>query len=199
MKIHLNPNDDKEAIKKFLNGDEFAFESLIKKYTQLIYFFIFRHTNDHQLAEDLTQETFIKVWKKLRKFDIDKNFKNWLFKIAQNVTIDYFRKYKSKEVPFSFFEDKNGFNPIIEKTRDPQPLPDKILETKENQNYVRNLIAELPFVYQQIIYMHYELGLTFTEIAEILGKSVNTIKSWHRRALLKLRKIIVTKNAPNSL
>lgn len=190
-------DNDKELLKKYLNGDELAFEALVKKYTKLIYFFIFRQVKDPQLSEDLTQETFIKVWKNLRKFDFDKSFKTWIFKIAKNLTIDYFRKFKFKEIPFSFFEDEKGFNPVIERIRNPQPLPNQALETKEIKDYVKNLVFELPSTYQQIIYMHYELELSFNEIAEILDKSVNTVKSWHRRALLRLKKIIATKSAPN--
>lgn len=75
MNNKLNTNDDKELLKKYLNGDEFAFEILIKKYSRVIYFFIFHQTKDSQLSEDLTQETFIKVWKNIKKFNFDKSFK----------------------------------------------------------------------------------------------------------------------------
>lgn len=190
-------DDDHGLIKKYFEGDEFAFEILIKKYSQVIYFFIFRQVKDHQLSEDLTQETFIKAWKNLKEFDLDKSFKTWIFKIAKNVTIDYFRKFRHKEIPFSFFEDEKGFNPILEKLSSPQPLPDQILAVKETQTYVKNLISKLPLLYQEIIYMHYETGLTLKEIAEILNKPLNTVKSWHRRALLQLKKMILSKNAPN--
>lgn len=195
MNNDFNTNDDEVLLKNYLNGDELAFEALIKKYSRLIYFFIFYQTKDSQLSEDLTQETFIKAWKNIRKFDFDKSFRAWIFKIARNTTIDYFRKFRSKEIPFSFFEDEKGFNPVTEKLRDPQPLPNQVLELKEVKDYVKNLVSELPFNYQQIIYMHYELGLSLSEIAKILDKSVNTVKSWHQRALLRLKKALAAKNA----
>ncbi|MCX6789783.1 MAG: sigma-70 family RNA polymerase sigma factor, partial [Candidatus Gribaldobacteria bacterium] len=94
---------DNEIVKRHLKGDEEALEFLVRRYLKPIYSFVCRNVGDADVAEDITQETFVKMWKNLKKFDQQKNFKSWLFTIAKNSSIDFLRK--KKVTPLSFAEE----------------------------------------------------------------------------------------------
>ena len=87
--------NDKAIIYEYLKGDQRALEFLVKKYIKPIYSFVYRNVGDVEAAEDITQEVFIRVWKNIRRFDLNKDFKPWIFQIAKNASIDYLRKRKS--------------------------------------------------------------------------------------------------------
>jgi len=144
-----------------------------------------------QAAEDITQETFIKVWKKIKKYNPDKNFKTWLFTIARNTAIDWLRK--KRNLVFSNFENNEGENYLENELVDPNPLPDKILTQTEDQEFVEKLLQQLAPIYREVLILRYNNDLTFEEIAEILDKPLDTVKSQHRRALIILRKLIEQK------
>ena len=102
--------DDKQLIQKFLNGSDEAFEELVGRYLKPIYNFLYQFTRDADSLDDLTQETFIKVWKNIRKFDQSKTFRVWIYSIAKNTAYDFLKKKKT--VPFSFFENFEGDNKL---------------------------------------------------------------------------------------
>jgi len=89
---------DKKLIKQYLHGDEKSLGFLIKRYLKPIYNFVYRYVSEAASAEDITQETFVKVWKNLNKFDQRKHFKTWIFCLAKNTAIDFLRK--KKEIHF---------------------------------------------------------------------------------------------------
>jgi len=155
-----------------------SFEVLVKKYLKPIYSFVYRYVGNSQDAEDITQETFVKVWKNLKKFNPQKSFKTWIFSIAKNSAIDFLRKKKT--IPFS--------DEIIDTFADPAPfIPELSLST---------ILEKIPSEYRMILFLHYNDHFTFREIAEVLEESINTIKSRHRRGLIMLKKILFIKNAP---
>ena len=92
--------EDKILIQQYLKGDEKSLEILIARYLKPIYSFVYKNVGNPSEAEDITQEVFIKIWKNIKKFDQNKNFKPWIFQIAKNTSIDFLRKKKS--IPFSF-------------------------------------------------------------------------------------------------
>jgi RNA polymerase sigma-70 factor (ECF subfamily) len=146
--------------------------------------------NDRAIAEDLTQETFIKAWKSLSRFDAMKAFKPWLFSIARNTAIDYVRKKQ----PFSFssLEDEED-QAFTDSVTDPRPLPSSLLEHKDLGNQLAQALTHLSPVARSIVLMHETEDLTFQEIADALNEPLNTVKSRYRRALLLLQ----TKLTPN--
>lgn len=91
MSIAMNDN---EIIQEYLSGDEAAFSEIVKRHLKPVYNFIFRMVNDRDVTEDLTQITFVKAWKHLRRYDVRRNFRTWLFTIAKNTTFDYFKRKK---------------------------------------------------------------------------------------------------------
>jgi len=177
--------DDSQLIKRYLNGDARSLEFLIKKYLKPIYGFVFSYVKNGHEAEDITQETFVKVWKNLKKFKKEKNFKTWIFYIAKNTAIDYLRKKKA--VPFSAFENADGNNFIEETIPDIRPSADQIVYQNQIESQILKATEKLSADHRKVLFMRYRDFLSFKEIAGILGESINTIKSRYRRALLALK------------
>lgn len=183
----MEDQSDKQLISGYLAGEEALFAILVERYLTQVVNFINTIVANRQIAEELTQEAFVKAWKSLKKFDLEKNFKTWILAIAKNTAIDYLRKKKLKDWEVQSLDDEavNLLN-----LASPEPLPDEYFSRLELEIEVRKLVAELKPLERGIINLHYQEQLTFEEISEVLGLSVNTIKSLHRRLLIKLRKKI---------
>ena len=179
---------DEQLVTNYLKGDEEALEVLIKRYLKPIYSFTFRFVGNSQDAEDITQEVFVKVWRNLKKFDKNKKFKTWIFSIAKNTTTDFFRKKKA--IPFSEFKNKEGENVLIGTLADPAPLPNEVLEGAGIAQGLISAMEKLLPKYRIVLFLRYNDHFTFREVAEVLGESLNTVKSRHRRALIILRKLL---------
>jgi len=179
--------EDKQLVKEFLDGNDYSFEKLLGKYLKPVFNFVYQLTGDMTASEDLTQESFVKAWKNIKKFDTEKSFKTWIFTIAKNTAYDYFKKKKT--IPFSSFVDEEGNN-RLENMSDGNILPDEILERKDIARELDKKINEIPKHYRIILLLRYREDLSLQEIAGILGKPYNTIKSGHQRALEKLRKLL---------
>ena len=169
-------------------GDEKALEELIRRHLKSVFHFAYRYTRLAADAEDITQDVFLKVWKHLGRFHLEKNFKVWLLAITRNTALDFLKK--RKPLVFSDFESEAGENVLAQTIEDPAPLPHALLMQREFHEEFRELLGTLSADHQTVLLLHYEDELTFQEIAEVLGKPMNTIKSAHRRALLALRKKI---------
>lgn len=179
--------EDQQIITEYLKGNEAAFSLLVGKYTQPIFSFIFQLVGNQAVAEDLTQECFVKVWKNLSRYNQTASVKTWIYIIARNTAYDYLKK--KKEVTFSQFIDDEGNNPL-EAIDDENPLPDELMEKKDLAEQIEKKLQQLPANYRVLLLMHYREDFSLSEIALIFGKSYNTIKSQHHRALVSLRKIL---------
>ncbi len=187
------PERDNEIIAKILSGDEDATAEIVKIYLQPVYNFVYRLVNDRDTAEDLTQETFLKAWKNLKRFDRNKKFKTWLFTIAKNTAFDHLKK--KKEIPFSAFTDEEEDN-FLENIPDEEILPDEIMERSDLAEELDAILQKLPPHYRAILLLRYKEDLTLHEISEIEGEPYNTIKSRHQRGLAKLKTLINKINSP---
>ncbi len=180
---------DEKLIAGYLKGDEKSLEILIKRWLKPIYSFVFRYLGNSQEAEDITQEVFIKVWRNLKRFDPrriptnrdlrgrrNKKFKTWLFTIAKNASIDRLRK--KKVVSF----------PEVDYLADPALSVREIFEKREMAIMLNLAMEKLSSKYRQILSLRYKENFAFQEIADFLGKPLNTVKSRHRRAIIKLKK-----------
>ena len=140
------------------------------------------------MAEDAVQEVFIKVWRKIKKYDKKYKFKNWLYVIAKNTCLDYLKK--NKVVNFSdlnLADDNLFFEKLIKETL---ASPQAELEIAQAADLINGAIAKLPEKYKATIKLHYQGGYKFREIAAILKESIETVKSRNRRALKYLKKIL---------
>jgi RNA polymerase sigma-70 factor, ECF subfamily len=184
----MTPETDEQLVEKYLDGDDKSLEILFSRYLAPIYNFVARTIGNSGNADDITQETFIKTWKNLKKFDRAKIFKVWIFRIARNTAIDYFRK--NKEILFSDLDTgEDDFDPN-ENIADSEPLALGLIEKDEKMDEINRSIDKLPASSRMVIIMHYMEQLTFQEIADISGESINTIKSRNRRALKAIKKFI---------
>ncbi|MCX6718308.1 MAG: RNA polymerase sigma factor [Candidatus Staskawiczbacteria bacterium] len=177
--------EDKKLIQQYLKGDSSSLDFLIEKYLKTIYSFVYKNVGSPTDAEDITQEVFVKVWKNMKKFDQNKNFRPWIFQIAKNTSIDYLRKKKS--IPFSRFENEKGQNLLVDNIAE-KPL--NLLENLSDKKTIAVAMQNLTEKEQKIINLRHVEGLSFREIAETFEESVNTIKSRYRRTLSSLRKSI---------
>ena len=184
---------DEQLVTNYLKvkGDEKSFEILIKRYLKPIYSFVYRYVGSGEEAEDITQEVFVKMWRNLKRFNKNKSFKTWIFQIAKNTSLDFLKK--KKVIPFSDFENEEGENKLIETLVDPGPLPDEIFEIVDIAEKLNAAINQLAPQYRLVLFLRYNDHFTFREIAEILGESIDTIKTRHRRGITILRKLLKEK------
>jgi len=164
--------------------------TLVNRYVSLVYNLIVRLVGDRREAEDLTQETFMKMWKALSRFDTEKNFKTWIFAIARNTAIDYLRK--KKPILFSRLNSENdeGETRFEDNLADDAILADEAFDRKQSVGALEKAMQTLSLDERVIIILHESDEMTFEEIADVMSKPMNTIKSRYRRALQKLRGVI---------
>ena len=186
---------DQELVLNYISGDEGSLKILIERYIRPIYNFVYHLSRNVNDAEDITQETFVKVWKNLKKYNPKQSFKTWIFSIAKNTSIDWLRK--KRNLVFSDFDTEDGNNYIENTTRDENALQDELAIIAEDKKFLSEALKKLSLIYQSILVLRYSEELTFKEIGDILGKSLDTVKSQHRRALIQLKKTLENRNAPN--
>jgi RNA polymerase sigma-70 factor (ECF subfamily) len=182
-------DDDATLIAAFIRGDGDSFAALVDRHMSMVYKFIYRYVGNADAANDIVQDVFIKVWKNIKKFDPEKNFKTWLLTIAKNTALDSIKKKKA--VLFSKIEggetDLDAFlAPYVESV----DLPDELLQKKQTKEDLDRMLQKMSPSYRSVLLLRYTEHLKFREIAEVLQEPIDTIKSKHRRALIQLRKML---------
>ena len=169
-------------VEKSKKGDTQAFGGIYDALVKPVYRYIFYRV-DQDVAEDLTEETFLKVWQNLKKYKKGKNpFSSWVFKIAHNLICDHYRQHQTvAEIDDQIADTKNFSNPV------------HLTNIKLNQVKLRKAIMQLPENYQQIISLKYINELENVEIAAVVGKSEGAIRTIQSRALAQLRTILEKK------
>jgi RNA polymerase sigma-70 factor (ECF subfamily) len=169
----------------YRNGNEAAFNLLVDRYHSKVFTTIFLIVKDQDVAEDLLQDVFVKVLHTLNsdKYNEEGKFQPWVMRIAHNLAIDHFRK--AKRYPTILLEDgSNLFNSLsfAEDSSEEQRIKEETLV------WVRNLIDELPEAQKEVVIMRHYLDMSFQEIAEQTGVSINTALGRMRYALNHIRK-----------
>ncbi len=186
--LRLNSLNDNELVQRFINGDQESLETLIVRHKSRVYSYILLIVKNQELAEDIFQETFIKVIRSLKRGKYIENgkFVSWVLRISHNLIIDHFRKEKLKGTISNDSSDVDIFNSqkFSEETIEDQMVNSQILYE------VKHLVNELPEDQQQVIHMRHYMGLSFKEIAEQTDVSINTALGRMRYALINLRKLI---------
>jgi RNA polymerase sigma-70 factor (ECF subfamily) len=183
----LSDKTDEEIIELYKSGDKSVYKILMDRHIKGLYNFVTHFVGENN-ASDLTQETFIKAWKHLSRFNAEKaHFKTWLFTIAKNTALDFLRRKKT--LNFSDLEKNENDFSFSEMIEDESPLPDEVLQKLEDASFLNKLLKKLPVNYKTVLILHYQEEMTFDEIGRVLGKPLNTVKSYHRRALIELRKL----------
>lgn len=187
VSMFMHQKSDEQLVEEYLKGDEESFDFLIRKYLKPVYGFVYQYAGNVSDAEDIAQETFVRVWKNIKKFDINKKFKTWVFTIAKNAAVDFLRK--KKPMLFTELETEDGGN-IIDVIPDPAHLPSEIFDRDDLACMLEKAIDKIPLKYREVMILYYKEQLNFREIAEVSGEPLDTIKSRHRRGIIRLRDII---------
>ena len=185
--------NDEQLISAYLEGDDHSLTVLVDRYLNDAYNFAFKLTHDKNLAEDVTQGSFMKAWKSVRSFIPGNSFRSWLFRIVHNTSIDYLRK--TKEVPFSNFENSEGRNLLTETLADITPLQDELLSQAEDLKYLQTFLNQLNPKYHEVLTLRHTSNMTFDEIGKILKRPTYTVKSHYRRGVASLRRLLDTQTA----
>ncbi|RNC90178.1 MAG: sigma-70 family RNA polymerase sigma factor [Allomuricauda sp.] len=183
--------DDSVLVKNYIDGDEKALEILINRHNQRISSFIYSKVLDRDITEDIFQDTFIKVIKTLKRgsYSEEGKFLPWVMRIAHNLIIDHFRK--NKRMPK--FEGSDDFN-IFSVIKDDKMNAEKQLIKDQIDSDLSLLIEELPDDQKEVLIMRIYKDMSFKEISENTGVSINTALGRMRYALINLRKIVQRHN-----
>ena len=178
---------DRDLIRTYLRGDEYAFQILLTRHKNRIYTSIYMFVKDTDLANDIFQETFIKIIDTFRsgRYNEEGKFIQWALRISYNLCVDYFRKNKRRKV-ITPTDDFDIFN-MISASDDNQER-----HIIKNQTYqkVRQLVEALPSEQKEVILLRHYAELSFKEIAELTNVSINTALGRMRYALINIRKMI---------
>ncbi len=184
MSKRIGPQDS-ELIAQYRNGSEAAFDLLVDRYQSKVFTTIYLIVKDQEIAEDLLQDVFVKVVQTIHsdRYSEEGKFQPWLMRIAHNLAIDHFRK--AKRYPTILMDDgSNLFNSLqfAESSIEDHRVREETLEM------VKKLIEELPEAQKEVLVMRHYLDLSFQEIADQTGVSINTALGRMRYALIHLRK-----------
>jgi RNA polymerase sigma factor (sigma-70 family) len=171
--------EDLELVQKFLNSDtrNFAFNQLVRKYQQKVYWHVRKMVIDHDDANDLTQEVFIKIWKNLEKFRQDAQLYTWIYRIATNECLNFLSSKRRR-----FFLPLHDV--AAELTQKLDASPD--LEGDEIQRRLQKALLQLPDKQRLVFNMRYYDELKYEEISQILGTSVGALKASYHHAAKKI-------------
>jgi RNA polymerase sigma-70 factor (ECF subfamily) len=174
---------DSEPV-RLRRGDPDAFDALLARYQNRLYRYLVRLTANPAVAEDLFQETWLKVITRIHRYDERRPFEPWLFSVARNLAIDHLRKAS----PESLDEpSESGETRIARLGADEPGSLERLLE-RERRGLLERKLEELPALYREALSLRFEEEMTFEEIAEVLSAPVSTVKSRVQRALSTLRK-----------
>lgn len=166
--------------------DNRFFRELVSRYAGLVFNMTYRMTNNRELSEEITQDTFVKTYQHLAKFDTSKTFKPWLLRIASNTTISELRRRSNKQqssvVSMSALEE-DGWQ-LPDQVSDSQQV---VLERQLADSEILALLNTLDEKYRQVLVLRYLKDLSYEEVSESLGIPLNTVRTWIRRGLESLR------------
>jgi len=193
LNLALIQATDHDLIALAASGSEKAYRELLDRYQRPVFSLIYRMVRDRELAEDLAQETFIKVFNHIDSFNPKYKFSSWIFKIASNLTIDAIRK---KDLPTVSLDgsrnattsDEVEATRITVESRDENP--EEYLEAKELGQEIEEAIGKLRPEYRTAILLRHVEGRPYEEIAEIMGIPLGTVKTYIHRARGELKETL---------
>jgi RNA polymerase sigma-70 factor (ECF subfamily) len=178
---------DALLVKEYIAGNENALATLIRRHESKIFGFIYSKISDRDVSNDIFQDTFIKVIKtlKLNSYNEEGKFLPWVMRIAHNLIIDHFRK--SKKMPM--YRETEEFSIFSVMSDDSLTVENQIIAEQVEVD-VRRLVEELPLDQKEVLIMRMYQDMSFKEISETTGVSINTALGRMRYAIMNLRKII---------
>lgn len=178
---------DNGLVDAYINGDNKAFDELLKRHQDRLFLYIKRIVGDEDTANDIFQETFMKVITTIRqgKYVDTGKFSAWLMRIAHNLIIDSFRQKKSEKTVSSDIEEYNVLN---DASLSEPSIEDEMIYEQLNDD-VRRIIEALPESQREVLKMRFYQGMSFKEIADSMGTGINTALGRMRYAILNMRRL----------
>ena len=182
---------DQQLVSSYMEGDTISLEALVERHKTRIFTFIISKVRNQDLAEDIFQDTFFKVIKSLQKgkYNEEGKFLPWVMRIAHNLVIDHFRKIKRMPIAGKPKFDDDGFD-IFDILSNGEKTSEYVMMEGELYTQLKKLIDQLPAEQKEVLIMRHYEELTFKEIAEKTGVSINTALGRMRYSLINLRKIM---------
>ncbi len=192
---------DEALIESFRKTKDFnQFEFLIRRYQNRIYSIAFRILGNIEEAEEVVQETYIKVHQNLDRFRRQSSFGAWIFRITHNVCVDTLRsKRRKRGFLFLSFDPHSGqefddysesSTQVVTQLADDRPCPDEQMDTKEKLEMIESCLKQLPDAQRMVVVLHDIEGFQYQEIAEIVNTSIGTVRSRLHYGRLKLRELL---------
>jgi len=171
---------DLELITDCLAGGQDSFAELVNRYKNLVYSIILRMTKEHDEASDIAQDVFLKIYKNLRGYVPEYRFSTWCIRITTNHIIDRHRKKKQETVPLEAAMLETAAAGTV-------ASPEAIYLKKEQTRRISRIVSELPEMYKVPIVMYHQQGLSYQEIADMIGEPLSKVKNriFRGRKLLK--------------
>lgn len=182
---------DYELILKFIDGEKLCFEELIHRHKNKVFAYISLYIRDQALAEDIFQDTFLKVIQSVKggKYVDNGKFISWVMRIAHNLIIDHFRRIKQMNT----ISNDNYESDIFNSRKFAEDNVEDDMIKRQIQKDVRRMISHLPDDQREVVILRHYAGLSFKEIAEITEVSINTALGRMRYALINMRKLMEEK------
>jgi RNA polymerase sigma-70 factor (ECF subfamily) len=178
----MTDQTDQELVRRFQRGDESAFNEVVRRYQEKVYWIARRFVNDHDAADDITQEAFCKAYESLRGFRGDASIYTWLYRITVNIALNTIRRQKVK----GFFR----IDALFDVADTSVQAPDELVEQQEDRALIEQAIAQLPRKQRSVFVLRYYEELPYEEIAKILKTSVGGLKANYFHAVRKIQEYI---------
>lgn len=187
--------NDRELIERFLRGEVEAFNTLVWRWQKTIYNFILRDIGNREEAHDLTQQVFVRVYRNLDKLKDRDRFSTWIYQIAANLCRDLIKQRRRRSVQSLEAMQEAGAlelatNPALTLHAENEQHPDRIVSRSQLRDLLERALQEIPEEQRVVVIMKEYQNLKFTEIAEILGAPVNTVKSRLYYGLNAMKKVL---------
>jgi len=179
-------------VARLRRGDVNALAELLSRYQNRLYRYLLRIVRQPAEAEDLFQQTWLRVVEKIRGFDPSRNFDAWLFTLARNLAIDHLRRTRPESLDEPLPNDESGATRVDWLTSSASAPFDQALERERARN-VGTALTDLPVIYREVLTLRFEEEMKIEEIAEVLGAPLSTVKSRLRRSLERLRQSLETR------
>lgn len=183
----LNDKSDERLISLYVSGCNEAFDELLNRHKDFVYGYIFRNVKNEDVANDIFQETFVKVITTINsgKYTENGKFTAWVSRIAHNRVIDYYRQLKNEALQST---DASELNILNRKEYSDSTIEDSIILTQIHKD-IRRLILELPKSQREVVIMRYYKDMSYKEISDVTGVSINTALGRMRYAIINLRRL----------
>ena len=179
--VRQKPQDEAALVAEAIEGSEVAFQTLVERYQRPVFSLILRMVQDYGVAEDVSQEVFVKAWMALSRYDPRRRFASWLFKIASNAAIDHLRR---KRLPTTPIEGSHpDASSILDRVEDKRSeSPDTLVKRHELAAALEAAVASLRPEYRLVVLLRFREELPYRDIAEVTGMPLGTVKTNLRRA-----------------